>query len=88
MARVTDSSNWFEIWFEDKKAMLSIMTQNMASDLENGYDYFGKSIREQREMIEAYKEKFDAEMDSFKTMEDKEVNRWCFYDMKKRGVID
>lgn len=86
--RITDMDNWFDIWFADKKGMIETMVSNMASDLDNGYDYFGHSIRQQREMIEAYKAKFDSEMDSFKTMTDEAVNRWCFYDMKKRGVIE
>lgn len=87
MARITDSDNWFEIWFADKEAMLETMVRNMASDLENGYNYFGKCITGQRTDIENYQNKFDAEMDSFKAMNDDQVNRWCFYDMKKRGVI-
>lgn len=88
MARVTDSDNWFEIWFEDKKAMLDTMVRNMASDLANGYDYFGKTITTQRADIERYQRQFDNEVDSFKVLDDKQVNRWCFYDMKKRGVIE
>lgn len=87
-ARVTDRNDWFDIWFEDKKAMVNTMARNMAADLTAGYDYFGKSIQSQKAMIESYQEQFDKEMDTFKYMEDKEVNRWCYYDMKKRGVIE
>lgn len=86
--RVTDRDDWFEIWFEDKKAMMATMVKNMASDLDAGYDYFGNSIRNQREMIERYQAQFDSERDTFKTMDEYTVNRWCFYDMKKRGVIE
>lgn len=85
--RISDRDDWFELWFEDKQAILETMINNMASDLENGYDYFGKSISGQREMIEAYKKDIDNTMDMFKSMEEKQVNRWCFYDMKKRGAI-
>ncbi len=86
-SRLSDRDDWFDIWFSDKQSMIEVMVKNMMSDLDNGYDYFGKSIREQRDVIEAYKAKFDAEMDSFKTMDEKDVNRWCFYDLKKRGAI-
>ena len=86
--RITDRENWFDIWFEDKKGMISTMVRNMAADLENGYDYFGSCIRFQQEAIMAYQNQFDNEMDTFKTMTDEQVNRWCFYDMKKRGVIE
>ena len=87
MARITDRDDWFEIWFEDKKSMVDTMVRNMTSDLDAGYDYFGNSITRQREAIDDYKEKFDDEMDEFKFMTVAEVNRWCYYDMKKRGVI-
>lgn len=88
MARLTDRDDWFELWFADKQSIIEIMVRNMSSDLENGYDYFGKSISEQRECIETYKAEFDRQMDSFKEMSEREVNRWCFYDMKKRGAIE
>ena len=86
--RITDRDDWFDIWFEDKQSMIDIMVSNMTSDLENGYDYFGKSITDQRQMIDEYKQEFDRIMEMFKTMTEKEVNRWCFYDLKKRGAIE
>lgn len=87
-ARISDRNDWFEIWFEDKSCMVKIMVTNMAADLSAGYDYFGSNICSQMEAIKAYQAQFDAEMDMFKDMEEKAVNRWCFYDMKKRGVIE
>lgn len=87
-ARVTDSKEWFDMWFEDKKSIIAIMYSNMASDLSHGYDYFGKSIQTQKDEIARYEAQFEKELDSFKSMSDEEVNRWCFYDMKKRGAID
>ena len=85
---IKDRDDWFDIWYEDKISMIDTMVKNMASDLENGYDYFGNSIRSQQDMINAYKADFDATMDSFKTIDDKAINRWCFFDLKKRGVIE
>lgn len=46
------------------------------------------TIRNQMKEIDEYKAEFDKQLDEFKTMEEKEVNRWCFYDMKKRGAIE
>lgn len=86
--RISDRNDWFDLWFEDKQALISTMTRNMAADLEAGYNYFGNSIRRQVEDLEAFKAQFDAEMDSFKLMDEKAVNRWCFYDLKKRGAIE
>lgn len=86
-SKLRDRDDWFDIWFEDKKSILDTMTRNMASDLAAGYDPSGKCIREQTEGIFAYKREFEAEMDGFKSITEEQVNRWCFYDMKKRGVI-
>lgn len=86
-SRITDRDDWLDVWQEDKENILFTMIKNMTSDLDNGYDYFGKSIVEQRKTIEDYKKDIDSTWDMFKTMEEKEVNRWCFYDLKKRGAI-
>lgn len=86
--RITDCDNWFDIWFDDKKSMIDTMARNMAADLAAGYNYYGNSIQKQIAVIDAYKLQFDREMDAFKTMDEKQVNRWCFYDMKKRGAIE
>lgn len=88
MARLTDRNDWFDLWYEDKQGMIATMARNMAADLAAGYDYFGNSIAKQRDEITRYKAQFDAEMDAFKTMDETAVNRWCFYDLKKRGAIE
>ena len=85
--RISDRDDWFEVWQDDKESIIETMIKNMASDLNHGYDYFGKSIVEQRRAIEAYRKETDDTFDLFKTMDEKEVNRWCFYDLKKRGAI-
>lgn len=87
-SRVTDSKEWFDMWFEDKKSIIATMYSNMSADLAAGYDYFGKSIQRQKQEIAKYEAEFERQLDKFKSMSDDEVNRWCFYDMKKRGAID
>lgn len=88
MARLNERGDWFDLWFDDKQGMISTMTKNMAADLAAGYDYFGNCIKRQRQEIERYKTEFDRQMDEFKTMDEAAVNRWCFYDLKKRGAIE
>lgn len=88
VAHLRDSDNWFDIWFSDKQSMLEVMNSNMLSDLAAGYSPDGSAIRSQRETIDNYRRVFESEVDSFKAMTEPEVNRWCFYDMKKRGVIE
>lgn len=86
-SHVTDRDDWFDVWQDDKESILQTMIRNMASDLSNGYDYFGKSIMEQKKSIEEYRQEIDNAYELFKTMDEKQVNRWCFYDLKKRGAI-
>ena len=85
--RISDRDDWFSVWQDDKESILQTMISNMTSDLDAGYDYFGKSIVEQHKTIEKYKSDIDTTYDLFKSMDEKEVNRWCFYDLKKRGAI-
>lgn len=87
MARITDRDDWFEVWFEDRESILNTMVRNMAADLNAGYDYFGQSITRQKKEIAEYKEQTDKTLDMFKDMDEKEVNRWCYYELKKHGAI-
>lgn len=80
--------DWFEMWHADKRSMLDTMVKNMQADLNAGYDYFGQSIQNQRMAIDTYKRLFDQQLDMFTDMDEKQVNRWCYYDMVKRGVIE
>lgn len=79
---------WFKIWYEDKVSILETMIRNMTADLECGYDYFGKSITAQRDAIEEYKAEFDDELMSFAEKTNEYRNKWCYYDMLRRGVIE
>ena len=79
--------NWFEIWMDDKESILNTMVQNMASDLDAGYNYFGECIKRQREIIDNYKAEFDQQIMAFADMDDGKRNRWCYYDLLRRGVI-
>lgn len=87
MPKISDRDDWFGIWYADKSAMLETMARNLHADLDAGYDYFGKSIQNQIQTIQAYKAVFDSEIDRFGSMDEKSVNRWCFYDLLKRGAI-
>lgn len=92
MSRITDrrvgSGDWFEMWMLCRKSTIENMARNMASDLSCGYSYFGASIQKQKKEIESYEKAYNDILDMFKGMDEDMVDRWCFYDMKKRGDID
>ena len=79
--------DYFDMWFTDKQEVLSTMVKNMQADLDTGYNYFGNSIAKQRETIDRYKKDFDVQMERFYSMDIDKVGKWCYYDMKRRGVI-
>ena len=87
MARITDRNDWFDVWFEDRESILNTMIKNMISDLNAGYNYSGQSITKQKQEIAEYKVQTDKTLDMFKDMDEKAVNRWCFYELKKHGAI-
>lgn len=88
MFRYDRKEDYISMWDEDKKSILTIMYRNMTSDLEAGYDVNGKSIRQQMEDIDSYRNKYYDEMEKLIAMEESAANRWCFMDMKRRGVIE
>ena len=86
--KLRDRDDWFDMWLGDRRNMADVMRHNMAADLAAGYDPAGISIMRQKVEIHDYEQATDRQLDAFKHMNEVEVNRWCFYDMKKRGVID
>lgn len=79
--------DWFQIWMDDKKSIISTMVKNMNADLNAGYNYFGECIKRQRREIEEYKADFDRQVMNFADMDDGKRNRWCYYDLLRRGAI-
>ena len=79
--------DWFEIWKEDRESMLNTMVRNMASDLENGYSYYGNSMIRQRAEIDRFKADYDADMDKLAEMEPNKVQHWCHMRLIKLGAI-
>ena len=86
MTRYSSAIDYLEIYTADRDSMLYTMVKNMQADLEAGYDYFGQSITRQRAQIDDFKRRFDSVLDMFKGMTEENVNRWCFYELKKLGA--
>ena len=80
-------TTWFDLWVDDKRSILETMISNMAADLDAGYDYFGDSISKQRREIDEYKALFDAELKELRYLDEKQADRWCYVDLRRRGVI-
>lgn len=78
---------WFNMWFEDKQSMMATMLKNMVADIEAGYNPMGDCITRQRKDIDQYKAEFDYQMEKLAEKDEQQAERWCYMDMKRRGVI-
>ena len=81
------TENYIEMWDADKKSMMHTMYKNMVSDLDCGYSPIGACIQRQKENIARYEAEYFNDMEKLIDMEESAANRWCFMDMKRRGVI-
>ena len=79
--------NWFEIWYDDRQSMMETMARNIAADIRTGYNFFGACIQRQKQELDDYKAAFDEQLMRFADMDDGKRNRWCYYDLLKRGAI-
>lgn len=86
-SRLTDRDDWFELWYQDKMSILETMKSNRQADIYAGHDPNGISIKRQDVEIHDYWQSIERQLLEFVRWENKQVNRWCFYDMKKRGAI-
>lgn len=88
MSRVTDRKDWRNIWEEDKLSIIRTMRANLASDITAGnYDLLGLTIQKQITDIEEYERGVLRQQKELDKMDEKTANKWCYYDLKKRGVI-
>lgn len=79
--------DWFEMWFGDMESIIETMVRNMQSDLDAGYNPRGYCIIKQGIEIDSKRSYLGRKLDDFNKMTDEQVQRWCYYDLKKRGAI-
>lgn len=86
-SKLSDRNDWFALWSADKESMLSTMASNLFADIAAGYDPLGRSISRQQLEYDAYRANTLLEYAKLRDMTSEDKNRWCFNDMKRRGVI-
>lgn len=79
---------WFRIWEEDQESLLSTMIRNMSADIDAGYSPFGITIKDQERKIKKFENNYKDQIMKFAAMQENEVDRWCFYNLKSRGAIE
>lgn len=84
---MNELGKWFVMWLEDKRSILDTMQRNMIADLEAGYNPNGYSILKQKVDMMEYEMEMDRRIDDFGKMTDKQIERWCYSDMRRRGAI-
>ena len=81
-------NDYFKLWYEDKRTILETMNRNMYADIDVGYDPNGENIKGQLKAIDDYSIDINRHLLQFSSMNDKEVQRWCKYDLIRRGAIE
>lgn len=79
---------WQTMWIDDKKSMISVMYGNLHADLDAGYDPVGNSIKRQLETICDYVARYEHELMQLASMTDAQAERWCKFDLIRRGAIE
>lgn len=86
--KVAGRDDWFDVWYSDKRSILIMMYENLASDLRAGYKVEGNSVKKQQAEIKDYVEEFNACLEWTLDTKPNYLNRWCYNDLIKRGAIE
>ena len=79
--------DYVQLWHDDKQSMLATMYTNLASDLRNGYNPFGKSALTQKAYIAAYENEYAVQSKALLAKDEKAARKWAYHDLRRRGVI-
>lgn len=79
---------WQDMWISDKRSMVETMLRNIAADIAAGYNPVGDCIKRQREELQKYEQEFDRELMALADMTEEKAERWCKYDLIRRGAIE
>lgn len=79
---------WLEFWYADKKAIINCMFYNMQADIDAGYNPIGDCIKRQLSEISNHQNSINNQLDKFVLMDEKQIEKYCYFDLLKRGVID
>ena len=83
-----DYESWFECWYSDSKNILAIMYSNMNSDIKAGYDVMGNTIKKELQEIEEYRAYINNTLDKFVSMDEKQIEKYCYFECLKKGCIE
>ena len=79
---------YYEMLKQDRRSILEIMTRNYLSDLEAGYDYFGKSLTDERFVMEQYARQTRDIIAELDQLDERTRERKARAILKKSGAID
>lgn len=82
-----DWASWRALWESCTEGAIATMYSNLVSDLNAGYDLFGKSITSQKDAIDYRTLKYKRERAKLDGMNDERAEHWCFESLRKSGYI-
>lgn len=81
------NEKYFELWCADYESLIYTARKNLQADLDAGYNPNGASIQRSRDVITEFQTRYADGLEKMKGMDEKQAQRWCYLDMKKRGAI-
>ena len=81
------SGEWFAMWSADQESMLATRVKNLAADVAADYSPTGISVGNQIADLADARNAVIAQYNRLRNMSLEQRGRWCFDDMKRRGVI-
>ena len=80
-------SDWFEIWCEDWEGLITTQSLNIKAELDAGWKWKSDRVQHEVNVLNQFQNTYRLQLGRFAEMEEKQVQRWCYYDLLRRGAI-
>lgn len=79
--------DWFDVWCADWEGLIETQARNVQSEIDAGWKYKSDRVQNELRILNKFNGEYRRQLGRFASMEDKEVNRFCYYDLLRRGAI-
>ena len=80
-------ADWLEVWIDDWESLIETQNRNIQSELQAGFKWTGQHVQHEVKILKEFDSKYRDGLEKFKYMDEREVQRWCYFDLLKRGAI-
>ncbi len=80
-------TDWFDVWCADWEGLIETQARNIQSEIEAGWKYKSARVQNEIRILNEFNGEYKMNLGRFGGMTDEEVNRYCYYDLLRRGAI-